>query len=870
MPIRVYELAREMNYSMEELEARQGELGMILNSPFSMVPDIVAKKVKAKLEKRKANLSLARVKPAKKAVKKRPVAKKKRIDQVETESFAETETIEELSDGSSSSMDVSEESAVVIMEDGQDAAQEEVASEAVPTPVIQGPIAPAAADPAPRKTPSKKVKGPAPVKRPVAQLPKEEEVMELGKISKTETGEEFVVGRIVSEAPVKPKAGAAAGPGKKRKKRAVVDPSERLAEWSAKYGVIAPQSMPKKAMPLETKGSKLQRMHLVYGHELPKKVRQREGERETVKKDTTLKVACPVDVRSMSEQLALKSTDVIKYLMTQGLFMTITDRLDRDMCETIATEFKKEVTFYNALDVSDSIKEMVASDADGDYEHRPPVITIMGHVDHGKTSLLDCIRKSQIADGETGGITQHIGGYQVEKNGHVMTFLDTPGHAAFTAMRARGATVTDLIILLVAADDGVMPQTEEAVNHAKAAGVPIIVAMNKMDLEGANPTKIKEQLATLELIPEEWSGSTPYMPVSAKSGEGIDALLEMINLQTEMLELKADYKAAGDGVVIEAHQEPGRGIVASVLVRNGILKKGVPLLCGRGQGFLRQMEDENGKVIKEAGPSRIVKITGLSECPSPGDILNVMPNIKKAKDMAGERQSYHRQEQISSKSALTMESLMDQLSSAELKEFNVIIKGDVQGTVEALEQGLSELGNDEVSVKVIHRGVGAIAESDVLLAKASGAIVLAFRVSADGKTRRMAADEGVEIRKYDVIYSLLEEVEQTLEGLLDPDIVETMIGEIEVREVFKITNIGNIAGCYITSGYAERNMPVRLVRDGTVVWKGKIQALRRFKEDVKRVETRYECGVRLENYEDIRGGDVLETYTIEEIVKKLS
>jgi translation initiation factor IF-2 len=322
--------------------------------------------------------------------------------------------------------------------------------------------------------------------------------------------------------------------------------------------------------------------------------------------------------------------------------------------------------------------------------------------------------------------------------------------------------------------------------------------------------------------------------------------------------------------VIEAHQEPGRGVVASILVRNGVLKKGAPILCGRGQGFLRQMEDENGKVVKEAGPSKIVKLTGLSDCPSPGDILNVMPNIKKAKEMAGERQANHREEQISAKSALTMESLMDQLGNADLKEFNVVIKADVQGTVEALEQGLSELGNDEVSVKIIHRGVGAVAESDVLLAKASSAIILAFRVSADGKTRRMAADEGIEIRNYDVIYSLLEEVEQTLEGLLDPDIVETMVGEVELREVFRITNVGNIAGCYVRSGYVERNMPVRLIRDGAVVWKGKIQALRRFKEDVKRVETRYECGIRLENYEDLRSGDILETYTIEEIEKKLS
>jgi translation initiation factor IF-2 len=878
---------------MEELESRQGELGLILNSPFSIVPDAVAKKIKAKLDKREDNPCLLRKKPIKKATKRRAPVKKKKVE-VEAETFAEVETIDDVgeastimdvSEESQTQLDVAEESTSEVVAEvapelppQEETAQAEVEPEAAPVEVAETapePIQEPAAAPEKEEAkpaPAAKKKGPAPQQKYPAPLPGQDDALELGKISKKDTDENFAVGRIVSEAPNKPKAASAAA-GKKKKRRAVVDPSERLAEWSAKYGVIVPTSAPKKSAPLETKGSKLQRMQLVYGHELPKKVRQRESERESVKKDNSLKVECPTDVRSLSEQIGVKSTDVIKFLMTQGMFMTITDRLERDMCEVIATEFEKEVVFVDVKDVSASIKEIVTAEQEQqgskDLKARPPVITIMGHVDHGKTSLLDSIRMSQIAEGESGGITQHIGGYQVEKNGHVLTFLDTPGHAAFTAMRARGANVTDLVILLVAADDGVMPQTEEAVNHAKAAGVPIIVAMNKMDLEGANPNKIKEQLAALELIPEEWSGSTPYMPVSAKTGEGINELLEMINLQTEMLELNADYGILGDGVVIEAHQEPGRGVVASILVRNGYLKKGDPILCGRGQGFLRQMEDENGKVLKKAGPSKIVKLTGLSECPSPGDVLNVMPNIKKAKEMATERQANYREEQISAKSALTMESLMDQLGSAEVKEFNVVVKADVQGTVEALEQALKDLGNEEVGVKIIHRGVGTVTESDVILAKASNAIILAFRVSADGKTRRMSQDEGVEIRNYDVIYSLLEEVEQTLEGLLDPDIVETLIGEVEVRQVFRITNVGNIAGCFVKSGHVERNMPVRLIRDGAVVWKGKIQALRRFKEDVKRVETRYECGIRLENYEDIRAEDIIETYTVEEVVKTL-
>jgi translation initiation factor IF-2 len=696
--------------------------------------------------------------------------------------------------------------------------------------------------------------------------------MELGKISRT--GDDFEPGRIVSEAPTKAKSSSnSSSSSKKKKKRAGAASQERLAEWNNRYGVMvgpsARRSSNNNNNNNEPKGAKLQRMQLVYGHELPKTDRKSTSTREAVKRDLSVKISCPIDVGGLAERLRLKSTDVIKHLMTQGMFHTITDKVGRDVCESIALEFNCDVQFVDVMDVTSKVAKMVKNE-DGEYVSRPPVITIMGHVDHGKTSLLDAIRNSQITEGESGGITQHIGGYQVEKNGSTLTFLDTPGHAAFTSMRARGANVTDIVILVVAADDGMKPQTEEAVNHAKEAGVPIIVAMNKIDLEGANPNRIKEQLSQLELIPEEWSGSTPFLPVSAKTGEGLDTLLEMVNLQSEMLELTADAKSLGDAVVVEAHQEPGRGVVASILVRNGKLKKGSPILCGRGHGFLRQMEDENGKQLKEASPSQVVKLTGLSECPSPGDILNVMPNVKRAKEMAAERQAVYREEQISAKQGLTMDSFMSQIGDSDRKEFKVLVKADVQGTVEALDQALSEIGNEEISVKLVHKGVGAITESDVLLAKASEAVILSFRVSADGKTRRMAQDEGVEIRQYDVIYSLIEEIEKTCEGMLDPDVIEHLVGDVEVRQVFRITNVGNIAGCYVKTGHVERNMAVRLVRDGSVVWSGKIQALRRFKEDVKRVESRYECGIRLENYEDIRVDDIVETYRYETVEKKLN
>lgn len=842
MPTRVYELARELNYSLTELEDRQKDLGLILNSPFSMVPDAVAVKVKGKLESRDANPCLDRKKPVRKAVKRKPKPKKVVTEAVEIEeaSFEESSVLSDTFSEVNEEVQVQENQEVVSSDEIQHV-EEQVGAE--------------------------QAKGPEP--RAQQGAPSDPSLHpELGKISQQESDsseDEFQVGRIVGEAPSK---GKAAEKSKKKKKKALVDPSDRLAEWSTKYGVNFQSNNNIKKREVETKGSKLQRMQLVYGHELPKKVRARDGERESVQKDDTVQISCPITLKDLSEVMSLKTTDVITWLMGQGMFLTINDKAEKELCESIALQFEKEVEFVDRKDVTSVINEMVKTD-DKELDSRPPVITIMGHVDHGKTSLLDTIRQSKLADGESGGITQHIGGYQVEKNGNLLTFLDTPGHAAFTSMRARGANITDMVVLVVAADDGMMPQTEEAVNHAKAAGVPIVVAINKMDLEGADPNRVKEQLAAMELIPEEWSGNTPYIPVSAKTGEGVDDLLEMLSLQTEMLEIKADFKCLGEGVVVEAHQEPGRGVVASILVQNGHLSKGDPILCGKGQGFLRQMEDEDGKVVKEAGPSKIVKVTGLSECPSPGDILNVMPNIKKARDMADERLSIHREEQISVKSSLTMDSLMEQLGSGEVSEYNVIVKADVQGSVEALDQALCELGNEEVRVKVIHKGVGAVTEADVSLAKASGATILSFRVSAGGKTRRMASDEGVEIRQYSVIYSLLEETEQLLEGMLEPERVETLVGEIEVRVVFRITGAGNICGSYIKSGYAERGMPVRLVRDGTVVYDGTIRALRRFKEDVKRVENNYECGVRLENFEDIREGDIIETYHVENVKKTL-
>ena len=859
MSTRFYEIARDLNYPLEEISARASEFGLIANSALSLVPDKIADKMRAGLPQQGENECLTKQKPKVKRVKKAKAKPKPKVEK-EIKKVMEAEVIIENQQIDYGAIDNNSD---VPLEELDVSSNSEIIEE------IKDVDAPSGVGAELSKNETEELNQLRGKKKKSKEDKLREEELLLGRIHQQgsdDTGEDsFAVGRIVSESPNANKE----TPKKQRKRRNVGEQSERIEQWNQKIGNMTTQSLPRKVQN-ETKGSKLQRMQLVYGHEIPKKFRSRSSVRTNSGESKDKVVKVPISIRDLSEEIGIKANDAIKYLMTQGLFLTITDTVDKEMAESLALEFNVEIEFADNLDEQEVIKEIIKqSDKDEDLQTRPPIITIMGHVDHGKTTLLDTIRKSKVADGESGGITQHIGGYQVESNGNVMTFLDTPGHAAFTSMRARGAQITDIVILVVAANDGMMPQTEEAINHAKQAGVPIIVAMNKMDLADADPNKIKEQLAALDLIPEEWSGNTAYVPVSALKGDGIKELLEMINLQTEMLELKADFKCLGEGIVIESHLETGRGVVANVLVRQGYLKKGDPVLCGKGYGFLRSMEDENSKVVKKAGPSKIVKLMGLSTCPIPGEFFNIMPNIKKAKEMAAERTDKDRDIRLKEKEALTMDSLMSQLTEKDVKNTNVIIKGDVQGSVEALKQALGELGNEEVKAKIVHSGIGAVSESDVLLAKTSGSFILAFNVTADGKAKRLANDEKIEIHKYSIIYELIEYVQSHLEGMLEPDQIEEAIGEVEVREVFRITNIGNIAGSFVKSGYVERNMQVRLIRDGKVIYNGKIQALRRFKDDVKRVEQKYECGIRLENYEDIRVNDIVETFKITEVQKKL-
>ena len=521
------------------------------------------------------------------------------------------------------------------------------------------------------------------------------------------------------------------------------------------------------------------------------------------------------------------------------------------------------------LDDPDAFLEEHAEHRDVPLEPRAPVVTVMGHVDHGKTSLLDYIRRSRVAVGEAGGITQHIGAYHVETERGMVTFLDTPGHEAFTAMRARGAKATDIVILVVAADDGVMPQTKEAIHHAKAAGVPIVVAVNKIDKPDANPERVKQELVAEEVVPEEYGGDSPFIPVSAKTGAGIDDLIENLLLQAEVLELKAQKDAPAKGLIIEARLDKGRGPVATMLVQSGTLRQGDVLLAGQVFGRIRAMLDENGKPIKEAGPSIPVEILGLSDVPAAGEEAVVLGDERKAREIALFRQGKFRDVKLAKQQAAKLENILDQMGESEVKTLPLIIKADVQGSQEALVQSLQKLSTEEVRVNVIHGGVGAISESDVNLAQASKAVIIGFNTRADSGARKTAENFGVDIRYYNIIYDAVDEVKAALSGMLSPEKREEVIGLVEIRQVFRATKIGTIAGSYVLEGIVRRNSRARLLRNNVVVWDGEFESLKRFKDDVKEVRSGFECGLSLKNFSDIQEGDQLEIYEIQEIARTL-
>jgi len=557
--------------------------------------------------------------------------------------------------------------------------------------------------------------------------------------------------------------------------------------------------------------------------------------------------------------MEIEPVRIIKKLIDYGLMVNINAEIDFELAKKIAGEFGFEVLKEKTDDQKNVLIEE-ENDNPEDMKSRPPVVTVMGHVDHGKTSLLDAIRKTNITTREAGGITQHIGASEVEINGKKIVFLDTPGHEAFTTLRARGAKVTDIAILVVAADDGVMPQTVEALNHAKAAGVPIIVAVNKIDKPTANPERVKQQLAEYDLIPEEWGGDTIFVNVSAKTGAGIDQLLEMIILVAEMAELKANYNCKASGVIIEAKLDKGRGPVATVLVQRGTLKVGDDIVAGVAYGRVRALFNSRGKKIKEAGPSIPVEVIGLSEVPIAGDILRAVSSEREAKAIAEEQINRQKEAEFATSKKISLNQLYEKLQKGEMKELNVIIKADVQGSVEALKQSLEKCSTNEIEVRIIHGGVGAISESDVMLASASNAIIVGFNVRPDSNAKKLAEKEQIDIRTYRVIYEVVDDVKSAIIGMLEPEYEEVVLGRAEVRALFKVPNVGVVAGCFVTEGKITRNSNIRVIRQGIVVYEGRISSLKRFKDDVKEVMSGYECGIGIEKFNDIKEQDVLEAF----------
>ncbi|MCR4805478.1 MAG: translation initiation factor IF-2 [Clostridia bacterium] len=573
----------------------------------------------------------------------------------------------------------------------------------------------------------------------------------------------------------------------------------------------------------------------------------------------------PITVGGFCEQLEVSMSDAIMALMKMGIMANINQNLDEETAVLLGMELGKTVVINKAEEITEEEGLDLHEDAESELMPRPPIITVMGHVDHGKTSLLDAIRNTNVTAGEAGGITQHIGASEIEINGQKIVFLDTPGHEAFTAMRARGAHVTDIAVLVVAADDGVMPQTIESISHAKAAGVPIIVAINKMDKPGANPDRVKKELADQSVLVEDWGGSTISVPVSAKTGEGIKNLLEMILLQAEMLELRANPDRLAMGTVIEARLDKARGPVATLLVTNGTLQAGQALVVGTASGRVRVMTDWKGNQIRKAGPSRAVEITGLTEVPEAGDEFYAVREERIARDIAARRKEKLREETLAKNSSTSLEQLFATLQEGEVRDLNLIIKADVQGSVGALEASLEKLHNENVRVKIIHTGVGTITESDVMLASTSDAVIIGFNVRPSSAVQAMADQDGVEIRTYRIIYEIIDDIEAAMKGMLEPVFKEVILGKVEVRNTFKVPGVGTVAGAYVMEGKVTRNAKVRLVRDGIVVHEGVISSLKRFKDDAKEVASGYECGIGIEKYNDIKEGDIIEAFVMQEV-----
>lgn len=772
------------------------------------------------------------------------------------------------------------------------AEQERIAEEAEAAAQQAEAEAQAAAEEAESQEVEVEVEEPAPTEEPAPEV---SEAVEEAPAATEPEKEAVVESKAEEEKPAEPVAEAKPAEAKPaepvRVRREVAMPSIiRKAADRKRVSPIIKQADPKPATPVPSakadKGKKKPfagraELHVAKGRRKRKEKRrpsniktsssdQHAFERPVAPVVRDVAIGETISVADIAAQMSVKSAEVVKALFKMGTMVTINHTLDQDTAMLVVEEMG-----HNAVEAKQDDPEAFLSatqDIEVDestFEPRCPVVTVMGHVDHGKTSLLDYIRKAKVTDGEAGGITQHIGAYQVQTDNGEITFLDTPGHEAFSAMRARGAQATDLIILVVAADDGVKPQTVEAIKHAKASGVPIIVAINKMDKDSVDPDRVKQELATEEVIPEDWGGETMMIPVSAHTGMGVEELLESVNVQSELLELKARPSGNATGTVVEARLDKGRGAVCTILVQQGELKYGDIVLVGQETGRIRAMVDDAGKQIKTAGPSMPVEIQGLSGVPAAGDDVLVVDDERKAREAAQFRHSRDRESRLARQQAAKLENMFTQMGEGEVKNVNVLIKGDVQGSIEALSESLIKLSTDQVKVSVVHGMVGAINESDINLAMTSSAFVIGFNVRADAQARKLAEQEDVQIRYYSIIYEVIDDVKAAMEGLLDPEIREDVMGQVEVREVFRAPKIGTIAGCYVNDGVVKRNAHVRIVRDSIVIFEGKIDSLRRFKDDVSEVKMGTECGIGVTNYSDIKEGDQLEIFDKVEVKVKL-
>ena len=854
--LRVYELARDLNMTNKMLLEKLGDLDISVKSHMSALDDDIIAQIKSSffsIPEKKETIEETRIKPT--VIRRR---RKKVKVEVSATPDAEPEAAgdgTEEADKEAIAAEVTEE-AVAEGETLKELEAEEP-QEASAAEVEEKPAAKEAKKPkkAAKKEPSAKIIK-LPVKPPEKPLKEKKAAPKKAKakVEKRPIGKKAEAARPAQE--VAP-AGKEAKKRKRKKKFEESDVDKKFLKKKI--------SFKKKAV--------VEGEDLYAGGYRPRKQRKMgKGKKLVGGQKTQITVAKAIKRRikideaivlsELAKRMGIKASEIIKAMMAMGSMATVNQTIDFDTAALIAGEFEYEVE--RASFEEETILKQETDDPEN-LAPRPPVVTIMGHVDHGKTSLLDVIRKTRVSETEAGGITQHIGAYHVRTDKGQIAFLDTPGHEAFTAMRARGAQVTDIVVLVVAADDGVMPQTTEAINHSRAAGVPIIVAINKIDKQNAEPEKVKRELAEIGLTPEDWGGDTIYVNVSAKEAEGIDDLLEMISLQAEVLEFKANPDKLASGHVVEAKIDSGRGAVATVLVREGTLRAGDPVVCGMHYGRIRAMLDDQGHQLESAGPSVPVEIVGLSGVPMAGDEFLALKDEKNAKQVSEHRQQKQRSKELAQSSRLSLDKLYESMQAGEVKDLNLIIKADVHGSIEALNDSLTKLSNDEVNVNVVHSASGTIAESDISLATVSNAIIIGFNVRPSPKVQSLANEENVDMRFYNVIYDVIKDVKNAMVGMMASTFEEHVMGTAEVREVFQIPKIGNIAGCYVTDGKMERGQKMRLLRDGVVVFEGKNSSLRRFKDDVKEVQTGYECGIGIENFNDIKVGDTIDCYYLEEI-----